>query len=266
MYRYRTVFISDVHLGSPDCQAEYLLDFLDRVEFETLYLVGDIVDFIAMQRKVHFPPSHEAVIKRLIELSRSGKRVIYVPGNHDAPLRHFCGQHISGIELRKSAVHVTADGRRFVVCHGDQFDSVVRCSPLLYLVGDRAHGLLLWLNRWVNRWRRMRNKPYWSLAAWIKQRIGGAQAFIHRFEEAALRAAERDHRDGFICGHIHVAGFRISPKGLYCNDGDWVEHCTALTESADGHLQILHWSEQPVVIASEPGLEAEPLSPGVAAA
>ncbi len=266
MYRYRSVFISDVHLGSADCQAGYLLDFLNRVEFETLYLVGDIVDFIAMQRRVHFPASHEAVLRRLMELAAGGKRILYIPGNHDAPLRHFCGQRIAGIELLKSAVHVTADGRRFVVCHGDQFDSVVRCSPLMLVVGDRAHGMLLWLNRWFNRWRRMRGKPYWSLAAWIKQRLGSAKAFINRFEQAALLAAERDHRDGFICGHIHVAGFRRSSRGLYCNDGDWVEHCTALTESRDGRLQILHWSERPRVIAREPERDRPALAPGVAPA
>ena len=200
MRSYRSVFISDVHLGTADCQAEYLLDFLNQVRCETLYLVGDIIDLIAMQRRVHFPDSHQAVIHKLIELAASGTRVVYVPGNHDDFLRRFCGQTIAGIELQYKAVHTTADGRRFMVCHGDQFDQVVRCSPLMLLVGDRAHGILLRLNRWFNAWRRLKGKPYWSLAAWVKSRIGKARTFIRRFELAALTVAEKGNYDGFICG------------------------------------------------------------------
>ncbi|MDX1633357.1 MAG: UDP-2,3-diacylglucosamine diphosphatase [Marinobacter sp.] len=252
MPAYRSVFISDVHLGSADCQAEYLLDFLSRVSCRTLYLVGDIVDLLAMQRRVYFPASHQAVVNRLLALAETGTLVIYIPGNHDEFLRSFCGQTIAGIELMQKTVHITADGRRFLVCHGDQFDQVVRCSPLMLLVGDRAHGLLLRLNRWFNAFRRFRGKPYWSLAAWVKPRIGKARAFIQRFEQAALTVAERGHYDGFICGHIHSAGFRRGRSGLYCNDGDWVEHCTALVEGFDGRLSILHWSEQPSVVAEEP--------------
>lgn len=252
MHQYRSIFISDVHLGSADCQADYLLDFLDNVSCDTLYLVGDIVDLIAMQRRVHFPETHQAVVRRFMAIAASGTRVIYVPGNHDDFLRHFCGQTLAGIELKQKAIHTTADGRRFVVCHGDQFDQVVRCSPLMLLVGDRAHGILLRFNRWFNAWRRLRRKPYWSLAAWVKSRIGKARSFIRRFELAALTAAERGHYDGFICGHIHSAGFLRSQEGLYCNDGDWVEHCTALVEQSDGQLDILHWSEQPAIIATEP--------------
>ncbi|MDK8463981.1 UDP-2,3-diacylglucosamine diphosphatase [Marinobacter sp. SS13-12] len=262
MHQYRSVFISDVHLGSADCQAEYLLDFLDNISCDTLYLVGDIVDLIAMQRRVHFPESHQAVVRRFMAIANAGTRVIYVPGNHDDFLRHFCGQTLAGIELKHKAIHTTADGRRFVVCHGDQFDQVVRCSPLMLLVGDRAHGVLLRLNRWFNAWRRLRRKPYWSLAAWVKSRIGKARSFIRRFELAALTAAERGHYDGFICGHIHSAGFLRSQEGLYCNDGDWVEHCTALVEQQDGRLDILHWSEQPGIIATEPSAPAPEFSRG----
>ena len=252
MPHYRSVFISDVHLGTADCQAEYLLDFLEQVHCDTLYLVGDIVDLIAMQRRVHLSPAHGAVIQKLLSIAAGATRVVYVPGNHDEFLRRFCGQTVAGVELRQKVVHTTADGRRFMVCHGDQFDQVVRCSPLMLLVGDRAHGLLLRLNRWFNAWRRLQGKPYWSLAAWIKGRIGSARTFIRRFELAALTAAEKGHYDGFICGHIHSAGFLRSPEGLYCNDGDCVEHCTALVEQADGQLQLLPWSEQPAIIATEP--------------
>lgn len=252
MRTYRSIFISDVHLGTADCQADYLLDFLNNVSCETLYLVGDIVDLIAMQRRVCFPASHQAVIQRLLELAAGSTRVVYVPGNHDAFFRRFCGQTIQGVELLHKAVHTTADGRRFMVCHGDQFDQVVRCSPLMLLVGDRAHGFLLRLNRWFNAGRRLQGKPYWSLAAWVKSRIGKARTFIRRFELAALTAAEKGHYDGFICGHIHSAGFLRSDDGLYCNDGDWVEHCTALVEQMDGRLELLHWSESPVTLCREP--------------
>lgn len=196
----------------------------------------------------------------MLALAASETRVVYVPGNHDEFFRRFCGQSLSGIELKLKAVHTTADGRRFLVCHGDQFDQVVRCSPLMLLVGDRAHGLLLRLNRWFNAWRRVQGKPYWSLAAWIKGRIGKARTFIRRFELAALTAAERGHYDGFICGHIHSAGFLRSPEGLYCNDGDWVEHCTALVEDQAGQLALLHWSEQPEIIAREPEAPSPELS------
>lgn len=262
MLHYRSIFISDVHLGTPDCQAEYLLDFLQSVTCDTLYLVGDIVDLIAMQRRVHLPPSHEAVVQTVLGLAGSGTRVVYIPGNHDEFFRSFCGQTMLGVELKLKTVHTTADGRRFLVCHGDQFDQVVRCSPLMLLVGDRAHGLLLRLNRWFNAWRRLQGKPYWSLAAWTKSRIGKARTFIRRFELAALTAAERGHYDGFICGHIHSAGFLRSEDGLYCNDGDWVEHCTALVEDHDGQLSLLHWSEQPEVIATEPSEPSPELAAG----
>ncbi len=191
MRQYRSVFISDVHLGTADCQADYLLDFLNNIQCQTLYLVGDIVDLIAMQRRAHFPDSHRQVIHKLLELAATGTRVVYIPGNHDEFFRRFCGQTFSGIELQYKAVHTTADDRQFLVCHGDQFDQVVRCSPLMLLVGDRAHGLLLRLNRWFNALRRLQGKPYWSLAAWIKSRIGKARTFIRRFELAALTAAEK---------------------------------------------------------------------------
>lgn len=260
MQQYRSVFISDVHLGTPDCQADYLLDFLGKVRCDTLYLVGDIVDLIAMQRRVHLPKTHMQVVQRLLALAREGVRVVYVPGNHDEFMRRFCGQTISGVEIHHKIVHTTANGRRFMVCHGDQFDQVVRCSPLMLLVGDQAHGLLLRLNRWFAAWRRLQGKPYWSLASWLKGRIGKARTFIRRFELAALTAAEKGNYDGFICGHIHSAGFLRSADGLYCNDGDWVEHCTALVEGFDGRLELLHWSEQPSVIATEPDAPAPEIS------
>lgn len=270
MHQYRSVFISDLHLGSPDCQADYLLDFLESITCERLYLVGDVIDLIAMQRRVFLPESHLAVIRKVMALANEGVRVIYIPGNHDEFLRSFCGQTIAGIELRKTAWHTTADGRSFHLCHGDEFDQVVRCSPLMLLVGSPLHELLVRVNRWVNHWRRLRRKPYWSLAGYIKQRLGKARAFIGRFEQAVLASGERGHADGVICGHIHSAGFRLGHDRLYCNDGDWVEHCTALVEDEAGRLSLLHWSEQPHVIAHEPprtrAATEAPVTGGLAAA
>ncbi|MGM0434567.1 MAG: UDP-2,3-diacylglucosamine diphosphatase [Pseudomonadota bacterium] len=252
MYRFRTVFISDLHLGSPDCQVSYLLNFLETVEAKRIYLVGDVIDLIAMQRRVYLPESHLAVIRRLVALAAEGRQIIYVPGNHDEFMRSFCGQSIAGIQMRLADWHTTADGRHFRVCHGDEFDHVVRCSPLLWLVGNPMHGVLVRLNRWLNHWRRARGKGYWSLAAYIKQRVARARAYIARFEQAALTATERQKADGYICGHIHSAGFRLGREGLYCNDGDWTEHCTALVEDSSGRLSLLHWSEEPRVLAYEP--------------
>ena len=256
MHHYRSVFISDLHLGSRDCQAEYLLDFLETVDCEQLYLVGDVIDLIAMQRRVFLPESHLAVVRKLVSIAASGVRVVYIPGNHDDFMRSFCGQSIMGVEVRRTESHRSADGRYFHLCHGDEFDQVVRCSSLMMLVGSPAHEFLVRMNRWVNGWRRLRNKPYWSLAGYIKQRITRAQAYIGRFEDAGLTAGEKAGADGTICGHIHAAGFRAGEEALYCNSGDWVEHCTALVENHNGQLSLLHWSEEPRVIAREPSVEA----------
>ena len=252
MHEYRSVFISDLHLGSPDCQAGHLLDFLGSVTFERLYLVGDVIDLIAMQRRVFLPESHLAVIRKVLELASNGIHVVYIPGNHDEFLRSFSGQSIAGVELRETARHITADGRLFHLCHGDEFDQVVRCSPLMLLVGSPLHEFLVRLNRWTNHWRRMRGKPYWSLAGYIKRRLGKARAFIERFEQAVLTAGAKGPVDGTICGHIHAAGFRLGADRLYCNDGDWVEHCTALVENFAGRLSLIHWSEYPHIVAHEP--------------
>lgn len=252
MHEYRSVFISDLHLGSLDCQVEHLLDFLDSVTCERLYLVGDVIDLIAMQRRVFLPESHLEVIRRVMALASNGVHVVYIPGNHDEFLRSFCGQTIAGIELRESTQHTMADGRLFHLCHGDEFDQAVRCSPLMLLVGSPLHELLVRANRWTNYWRRLRRKPYWSLAGYIKQRLGKARAFIARFEHAVLMAGRRGRVDGTICGHIHSAGFRLGEDHLYCNDGDWVEHCTALVEDYAGRLSLMHWSEHPHIVAKEP--------------
>ncbi|RMF17081.1 MAG: UDP-2,3-diacylglucosamine diphosphatase [Gammaproteobacteria bacterium] len=262
----RTLFISDVHLGTSACQADHLLDLLEQVRPETLYLVGDIVDLEAMRKRVVLTSTQQRVVARFLELVQDGVEVIYIPGNHDAFFRRFAGQSLAGIPVRLHATHVTADGRRFHVAHGDEFDHAVHCPRALAMLGDWLHGALLSLNRWLNGLRRLMGFPYWSLAGYLKAHVGKAQAFIRRYEEAVLKEARHRQLDGYICGHIHVGGFRQSEEGiLYCNDGDWVEHCTALVEDRDGQLSLWHWSESPRCLAREPGgcRVPEPASPPV---
>lgn len=254
---FNAVFISDVHLGTSACQAQHLLSFLQQIETRTLYLVGDIVDLLEMRKRAFFPDEHRQIISLIMRKAREGTRVVYIPGNHDDFFRQMAGQHFAGIEIRLNAFHKTNDGRTFYVSHGDEFDQMVKISPLMLELGDRAHGVMLKINGWVNGCRRMLGLPYWSFAGFLKSHLGKAQQFIERFELAALKSAANRNVDGYICGHIHYASFRLQGEKLYCNDGDWVEHCTALVETHQGELNILHWSEQPKVLATEPTITPE---------
>lgn len=241
--KFRTVFISDVHLGTPDCQAQYLLDFLRQTRCETLYLVGDIVDLEALAIRPYWPPSHSAIIAELVDLARRGTRVVYLPGNHDAPMRAFCGQRLGGIEVAYSAVHIAADGRRYRVAHGDEFDPEHIGRSWLIRIGDSAHRLMLWANRNFNRLRRRLRLAYLPLSIITKSRIAQALLYIHQYEQRVVNSAREHGVDGHICGHIHFGGIREIDGIVYLNDGDWVEHCTALTEDFDGRMELLHWSE-----------------------
>ncbi|MCS4505734.1 UDP-2,3-diacylglucosamine hydrolase [wastewater metagenome] len=243
--RYRSIFISDVHLGFRGAQAEFLLTFLRQTESDNLYLVGDIVDLWEMhrRRRVHWPDAHTAVIHEILRKAENGTRVIYVPGNHDEALRDYAGSEVRCVSVHREIVHETADGRRLLVFHGDEFDTVVQCGPLLTALGNHAYDTLLWLNRWVNRARRLLGFPYWSLAHAVKHRVANATDYIARFEHAAAREARRRGVDGVVCGHIHRAEIERIDGVLYTNCGDWVESCTALTEAADGHLALVHWSD-----------------------
>ena len=253
----RTVFISDVHLGFRGCQAEYLLDFLARLDADQLVLVGDIVDLWSLRRTVYWPVAHHEVLRTILGLARSGTRVIYVPGNHDEGFRELCGAQVAGIEIRRDFIHEAADGRRYLVLHGDDFDGAVKFSGLLKAVGERLYDVFLWLGRGVQSVRRRFGFGYWSLATWVKQSVPDARRYVERFERAAAQAAQRHGLDGVICGHIHRPGIRDVDGVRYCNDGDWVEHCTALVEDRSGALAIVNWPEraalaQPVAPAGEP--------------
>ncbi|WP_437441235.1 UDP-2,3-diacylglucosamine diphosphatase [Sphingomonas morindae] len=242
--RYRTVWISDVHLGTAGCNAEMLLEFLKSMECETLYLVGDIIDGWQLRKGWFWPAAHNDVVRCVLKMAKHGTRVVYVPGNHDEVLRDFIGLHFGDVELVPEDIHVTADGRRLLVLHGDQFDSVVLYARWLAFLGDSAYTLLLKSNGAVNWVRRRLGLPYWSLAAHMKKRVKNAVQFISRYEEVVAQAAAERRVDGVVCGHIHSAEIRQFGDVTYYNDGDWVESCTALVEEADGRMMIVDWAEE----------------------
>jgi UDP-2,3-diacylglucosamine pyrophosphatase LpxH len=241
--RYRSIWISDIHLGTRGCKAEFLLDFLKHSESEFLYLVGDIIDCWRLRRSWYWHQSHNDVVQKLLRKARKGTKVIYVPGNHDEPLRDYTEMQFGGVTLLEEAIHVTADGQRFLVLHGDKFDGIVKYARWLAILGDRAYNLLLAVNHWYNLWRRRFGYPYWSLSAYLKRRVKDAVRYIDDFESAVAEEARRRGVDGVICGHIHKAEIRRFDSVLYCNDGDWVESCTALVEHPDGRLEILDWAD-----------------------
>ena len=235
----RTLWISDVHLGSVHSKAEALLQLLDRVDCHRLYLVGDIVDVWAMQRRVHWPEAHTRVLRRILKMSRHDVEVIYIPGNHDQNFREFCDSEFGNVKIREQAVHETLDGRRMLVTHGDELDYAVRYSRLNRWIGDVGYDFLMWVNRWVNKLRERMGKPYWSLAKWVKVNISQAEQAISAYQHAAARMTIEKGFDGIICGHLHYPVMRELEGILYCNDGDWVENCTALVEDLAGELQLI---------------------------
>jgi len=241
--RYRTIWISDVHLGTRGCNAELLIDFLDHTDSDTLYLVGDIIDGWQLRKRFHWPAAHNDVVWRLLKRAKRGARVIYIPGNHDEVFRQFAGLHFGGVVIRRKAIHETADGRRLLVLHGDEFDAIMLAHRWLAHVGDAAYTALMGLSRHVSAVRRRFGMPYWSLSQHAKARVKNAVAFISHFEQVVAHAAGSRGVDGVVCGHIHTAEMREIDGIRYYNDGDWVEGCTALVEHADGRMEILRWAD-----------------------
>lgn len=239
--KYRTIFISDVHLGTRAAQAPALLDFLKEADAETYYLVGDIVDFWKVRRGPHWPQSHNDVIQKLLRKARKGARVVFIPGNHDEALREYCGLNFGSIEIRRDALYTTAAGKSYVVTHGDEFDVVVRYAKWLAFLGDRSYELALWSNRPLNWARQRLGLGYWSLSSFLKRRVKGAVNFIGEFEEALSEVARRHGAHGVICGHIHHAADRMIEDVHYLNCGDWVESATAIVETHEGELQVIQW-------------------------
>ena len=238
--RQRTVFISDAHLGSPHCHAAELADFLAGLQCRQLYLVGDIVDFWWMaQRRATWGTGQQRVVEALHALARAGTEIVYVPGNHDRPIRRFCGLVLPAMQVRRRAIHATADGRRLLVVHGDDYDAKTHFGGLQERFGDWLYYRILTGNRLTNALRRRLGLRYWSLADWLKRRSGAAERYIERFVRAGLDDARRRGLDGIVCGHIHRAGLFERDGLVYANDGDWVESLTALAEGADGSLRLI---------------------------
>ena len=260
---YRSIFISDVHLGLRDCQAGYLLDFLRSTHCAQLYLVGDIVDFENIELTPFWHPLHSAVLAELLGIAARGTRVTYIPGNHDAVLRRYAGQRFAGIDIALNATHIGADGRRYRVSHGDEFDGDHAETPRwLMRVGDVLQGFICGMNRIGNRLRRRLGLRYRPFSLEIKMAIGAARRFIRGFETRVAESAREHGYNGHICGHIHYGRIEDQDGVLYINDGDWVEHCTALVEHHDGRLELLHWTEARESLATsvaQPEPIAEPL-------
>ncbi len=250
--RFRSVFISDLHLGTAGCQAEALLDFLKHHPSQYLYLVGDIVDGWQLRKRWFWPQAHNDVVQKLLRRARKGSKVIFVPGNHDEFARGFCDHHFGGIEVMHEEVHTTADGRRMWITHGDYFDGVIRFAKWLAYLGDNAYELTLRVNRHFNLIRKRLGFPYWSLSAYLKDKVKMAVNFISDFEVALANEARHRGFDGVICGHIHRAEMREIGGVLYCNDGDWVESLSALVEHMDGRLELVYWHQVAGEFASAP--------------
>ena len=246
----RTVWLSDVHLGSRACRAALLLDFLRRTRCDVLYLVGDIIDLESLRRDFYWPSTHTEVLQLILKKSYDGTRVIYIPGNHDDELRALAGVKLGNIEISSEAVHTTRAGKRLLVLHGDQFDAVVRGRSLGVLIGALACRSLLALNRFVHWLHDLRGRPYWSLAQHVKSQFGFVRRYVERFQHATLVAAREAGVDGVICGHIHKADLADVDGLLYCNDGDWVESCTALVEDRSGRLSLIEWRPAVAAVAA----------------
>jgi UDP-2,3-diacylglucosamine pyrophosphatase LpxH len=242
---YRTIFISDFHLGTKGAQADKLLDFLKYNESEYLYLVGDIFDGWQLKKRFFWPEEHNTVIQKLLRKSRKGTHVYYIPGNHDEFARDYTGFDFGGIIVQREMTHETVRKKRFLILHGDEFDGVVKFHPWLAVLGSHAYELSIRINRYYNAIRRWMGKPYWSLSNYLKQRVKNAVKYIGEYENAVVEEARKRQCDGIICGHIHKSEIREMEGIMYCNTGDWVESCTALVEHHDGSMELINWLESP---------------------
>lgn len=239
--RVRALFISDVHLGMRNTRADALIDFLSTIEADTIYLVGDIIDGWRLKKSWYWPAHYNLLVQSILERARQGSRVVYLAGNHDEFLRDHLGADYGDVEVRDSDIHIAADGRTYLVIHGDRFDMVVRHAKWIVHIGDWAYNTMLRANVALNWGRRRLGLPYWSLSAWAKRNVKNATSFIGRFEHALAHAACTQGVDGVICGHIHNAVMHETHGVHYINCGDWVESCTAVLETFEGRFQLVEW-------------------------
>jgi UDP-2,3-diacylglucosamine pyrophosphatase LpxH len=248
MRRVRTIFLSDIHLGTRACQAERLLSFLRVHEAEQVYLLGDIIDFWSLRRGIYWPPLHNTFVQKMLKRARHQVKVVFVPGNHDEALREYAGNSFGDIRVVRDAVHIAADGRRYLLMHGDEFDQITRYHRWVALLGDIAYNLLLRLNvlpSWLRRNLHLRG--YWSLADYAKRKLKGALEFVYGFEQSVAHHAHLSGYDGVVCGHIHSAAIKIIGGITYINCGDWVDSCTAIVERDDGSMELVHWRDKEVL-------------------
>lgn len=258
--RYRSIFISDVHLGTRDAKSTFLKNFLEQTACDQLYLVGDIFDLWKLKKGWHWPQANNEILRLVFRMAHNGTRVTYIPGNHDEMFRAYTGTHFNGVRVEREALHRSANGRSYLVIHGDEFDCIMRHNKWLAYVGDGAYDFLLWLNHWFNAARRRLGFSYWSLSAFLKQQTKSAVNFIGNFEKVVCHEAERRGVTGIICGHIHHAVMQEIDGVEYKNTGDWVESCTALAEHDDGRFELLHWTEQGVILMREAEVAEEQLA------
>ena len=248
LVRYRTVFISDAHLGTKSCRSDFLADFLEQIDCDKLFLVGDMIDGWRLRKNWYWDANHDRVVRAILRHAKRGAEIVYIPGNHDEMFRAWLPSsqdaqqlEVAGIEVRRETTHETALGLRLLILHGDEFDGVMRYAKFLARLGDSAYTAALTVNRWFNAMRRVMGYDYWSLSQWLKRQVKGAVKAIDRFETTLAADAAKRGFDGIVCGHIHHADIRMVDGVLYCNTGDWVESCTALVEHMDGRLELLDW-------------------------
>ena len=241
---YRSVWISDIHLCSKESQAQVLYTFLDSIKCDYLYLVGDVIDVWALRNRWYWPRQYNEVVHKLLKRSRKGARVIYIPGNHDEFFRDFAEYKFGDVEIQLEAIHTTADNKRFLVLHGDAYDTIVRFRPWLSHLGCWASAYLIAVNRWINAVRRFFGRPAWSFSASVKRKVQNAVKHLTDFEDVVVKVAHRRCVDGVICGHTHEPALHESDGVMYCNTGDWVDNCTALVEHTDGRIELLWWREE----------------------
>jgi len=263
--KHRAIWLSDIHLGTRGCKADFLLDFLKHNDAEYIYLLGDIVDGWRLKKNWYWPKKHNDVVQKMLRKARKGTKIIYIPGNHDEFLRDgLLEMQFGGINVMDTAIHTTADGRKLLMLHGDQFDGVVKYAKWLAVLGDWAYETMLVVNHYYNALRRKLGYSYWSLSAYLKNQVKNAVNFISDFEGVVADEARRQNVDGVVCGHIHKAELRYIDDTLYCNTGDWVESCTAMVEGMDGKLKILHWTDKQEIYLDENLIELpSPIPEGI---
>lgn len=239
---YKTIWISDLHLGSTQCQADVLLDFLRYNDSEKLYLVGDIIDFWSLSKKMYWPRDHNTVIQKILRKARHGTQVLYIPGNHDENIRDYDNYVFGDITVKNFDVHTTVDGKKLLIVHGDEYDTIARYHKWVAKLGSKGYDILIDINRFLRLIRRFFGiQSQFSLAAFIKFKVKNIVQFISDYEESIVARLKKDDLDGVVCGHIHHAEIKEIDSFLYVNTGDFVESCTAIVEHSNGVLELIKW-------------------------